>query len=191
MQKPEEVPEAVDNRDSLDTETVRHILKESAEDIRPAHPAVFARIEKSVEESSLADTEQPSPHSPSVQALRSKLRDYFSRPHLAWGVVAVQAVALCLFVAYAPVRSSYQTLSAGRTDIQAPAGPAFYVIFHENARIREIERLLTTTEAVIINGPGKRGIYTIRFSPMPSTTVKELCATLKKSSLITFIEQAY
>ena len=191
MPASEKRPEADKKRDTMDTATARHILKKTAEDIPPAHPALFARIEESIGDSSpIGNANQASLVSP-VQALLNTVRDYFSRPQLAWGIVAVQAIVLCLFIASAPIKNTYHTLSANRTNIETQAGPIFYIIFHENARLREIEQLLARTNGAIINGPGKRGIYTIRFHPTPSATVKKLLTTLKDSSLITFIEQAY
>jgi len=175
----------------METATVRHILKKTAEDIPSAHPALFARIEESIGDFPLAGKEQHAPSSSPVQDLFCKLRGYFSRPQLAWGVVAVQAIALCLFVAYSPVTNTYQTLSADRADTQVTAEPIFYVIFHGNAQLGEIEQLLTRSNAAIINGPGKRGIYTIRVHPELPMTVKEVLTTLEDSSLIMFIEQAY
>ena len=191
MSASEERPKAEKKRDTMDTATARHILQKTAEDIPPAHPALFARIEESIGDSPLAGKEQQAPSCAPIQDLFCKLRDYFSRPQLAWGIVAVQAIVLCLFVAYSPITSTYHTLSANRVDIKGTAGPIFYVIFHENAQLREIEQLLTRTNAAIINGPGKRGIYTIRIHPASPTTVKKLLTTLKDSSLITFIEKAY
>ena len=175
----------------MDTATARHIMKKTAENVPPAHPALFARIEESIEGPSPVSNARQTPSVSPVQALLNTVRDYLRRPQLAWGIVAVQAIVLCLFIASAPIKNTYHTLSANRTNIEAQAGPIFYVIFHKNARLREIEQLLTRTNGTIINGPGKRGIYTIRFHPTPSATVKKLLTTLNNSSLITFIERAY
>ena len=187
MPKSEKRPE----RDTMDTATARHIMKKTAEDVPPAHPALFARIEESIADSTCPGKARHTPSVSPVQALLQAVRDYFSRPHLAWGIVAVQAIALCLFVAYSPITNTYHTLSAKRADIQKTTGPVFYVIFRNNAQLGEIEQLLTRTNGAIINGPGKRGIYTIRFHPTPSATVKKILATLKSSCLVTFIEKAY
>ncbi|HHL35219.1 MAG TPA: hypothetical protein ENJ30_12720 [Desulfobulbaceae bacterium] len=191
MSKSENLSDTAKEQENLDSATARHILQQTAEDIPPAHPALFARIEESIKEPTpVGNAHQPPSVSP-VQALLNMIRNSFRRPQLAWGIVAVQAIVLCLFIASAPIKNTYHTLSANRTDIGAQAGPIFYVIFHENARLREIEQLLARTNGAIINGPGKRGIYTIRFHPTPSATVKKLLTTLKNSSLITFIERAY
>ncbi len=191
MPTSEERPEADKKRDTMDTATARHIMKKTAENVPPAHPALFARIEESIEGPSPVSNARQTPSVSPVQALLNTVRDYLRRPQLAWGIVAVQAIVLCLFIASAPIKNTYHTLSANRTNIEAQAGPIFYVIFHKNARLREIEQLLTRTNGTIINGPGKRGIYTIRFHPTPSATVKKLLTTLNNSSLITFIERAY
>ncbi len=176
---------------NLDSATARHILEETAEVIPPADPELFARIEESIAGSLPTGQPQQTPSISSLQTLLNTIRDYFRRPQLAWGVAAVQAIVLCLFIASTPVKNNYHTLSTGQTDMEPPAGSTFYVIFHENAQLRDIEQLLTRTNGTIINGPGKRGIYTIRFYSAPTATGKNILTSLKDSSLITFIERAY
>ncbi len=191
MSKSENLSGMAKEQRNLDAATARHILEETAAVIPPADPELFARIEESIAGSLPTSQPQQTPFISSLQTLLKTIRDYFRRPQLAWGVVAVQAIVLCLFIASAPIKDTYHTLSADKTDIGAQAGPIFYVIFHENARLRQIEQLLARTNGTIINGPGKRGIYTIRFQPAPAARGKKMLTTLKDSPLITFIERAY
>ncbi len=193
MQEAEKPSETTERSDAMDTEAVRHILRETAEDITPASPSVFTRIEQSIDESTLPGTAQDTASILFLHGLLDRVRDYFNRPHLAWGIVAVQTIALCLFVIFTPLhnQSNYQTLSADPTDRQTPAAPTFYVMFNDKATIQEIQGLLSQINAVIINGPGKRGIYTIRFLHSPSTGAAKITTWLNNSSIITFIEKVY
>jgi hypothetical protein len=176
--------------DGLDSATTSRILKETAANIPPPSPAVFKRIEQSINE--LSPSTEVAASSSSLQSFFNRMYDYFNRPRLAWGVVAVQAIALCLFFAFSPTKNTYQTLSSDQTAVQSPAVPSFYVIFQDDARIQEIEHLLTQIDAVIVNGPGKRGIYSLKLlQSQSSANIDNLLLTLKKSPLITFIEKVY
>lgn len=192
MQEAEKPSETTEKSDAMDTEAVRHILRETAEDIAPVSPLVFTRIEQSINESSLPGTAQNATSISPLRALLNGVHDYFNKPQLAWGIVAVQTIALCLFVVFSPLhQNSYQTLSADQTGLQSPAAPTFYVMFHDKATIQEIQGLLTRMNAVIINGPGKRGIYTLQLSQSPAIEAENIKKWLNNSPIITFIEKVY
>lgn len=120
-----------------------------------------------------------------------RLRDFFVQPQFAWGFAAMQTVVLCLFLVYSPQKQqTYEVLSASRIETTS-SGPSFHIIFNDSARMVEIESLLQQTGAMIINGPGKRGIYTMRLKKNQTDNLETRLEILKQSSLVNFIEQAY
>ncbi|WP_457575166.1 hypothetical protein [Desulfomarina sp.] len=183
MQNRPHRPETTESRDTFDDETMRRILKETAEDVTPAGPAVFSRISKSVG--------LPKKTEKSRWIFMDRLRDFFVQPQFAWGFAAMQTIVLCLFLVYSPHKQqTYEVLSASRIET-ASSGPSFHIIFNNSARMIEIEALLQQTGAMIINGPGKRGIYTMKLKKKQSDNIKARLEILKQSSLVSFIEQAY
>ncbi len=183
MQNRQHRPETEENRDVFDDDTMRRILKETAEDVTPAGPAVFSRISKSVG--------LPEKTEKNRWSFMDRLRDFFVQPQLAWGFAAMQTIVLCLFLVYSPQKQqTYEVLSANRIET-ASSGPSFHVIFNDSARMVEIESLLQQTGAMIINGPGKRGIYTMRLKKKQTDKIETRLEILKQSPLVSFIEQAY
>jgi hypothetical protein len=183
MQRNKNTSETDKNRDVFDDDTMRRILKETAEEVKPVNPAIFSRISQSIERQEKTEK--------SRWSFMDRLRDYFAMPQLAWGFAAMQTVVICLFLVYSPQKQqAYQVLSSSRVET-ASSGPSFYIMFNDSARITEIEHLLLQTGAKIIDGPGKKGIYTITFQHKQTNSVGTRLKTLQQSSLITFIEQIY
>ncbi len=183
MQNKKHRPETKENRDIFDDETMRRILKETAEDVTPAGPAVFSRIGKSVG--------LPEKKEKNRWSFMDRLRDFFAQPQFAWGFAVMQTIVLCLFLVYSPQKQqTYEVLSANRVET-ASFGPSFHVIFDNNARMVDIESLLQQTGAMIINGPGKRGIYTMRLKKKQTGNIETRLEIFKQSPLVSFIEQAY
>jgi hypothetical protein len=176
--------------DTIDDKTMRRILKEAAQDIPPVNPAVFSRIERSISDSAAQNKSDVSSAESSLAALIKTFRTFFARPQFAWGVVAAQAIVLCLFFVFTPGKSTYQTLSTGQADIQS-AATVFYVIFSDTARVKDIEQLLTQTNCIIVNGPVKNGIYTVKLQPPQTRNMEAFLETMQESPFITLIEQAY
>lgn len=178
--------------DALDTETIRRILIETARDIAPASPALFSRIEQNIEESTSGRGTGKAVFPSFLQALAARLRDYFNRPQLAWGVVAAQTIVLCLFLLFSPVQeNSYQTLSTNQPDTGSIQ--SFQVIFDTGAGIHEMEQLLRKAGAIIVNGPGPGGVYTIQLHrPQLGPSAKNnTLLMLKQSPLVTFLGKTY
>ncbi len=178
--------------EALDAATTRRILQQTAEDIPPAAPDVFARIEEAITPSSFADNGDMTSPPSFLSTLVERLHDLVAQPRIAWGVAAAQAIVLCLFFAFFPGNTTYQTLSGNQISQQEDiTAPTFTVIFQDNATIGAVETLLKQVDATIINGPGRRGIYTITLASTGKTNRDEALKNLQNSSLITFIEQAY
>ncbi len=175
----------------LDSATVRRLLRETAKDIPPADSILFERIEESIEQTGFPALSLCSSFTTSARSLPERFRVFFGRPQLAWGIVGMQAIALCFFIIHVPVQQSYQTLSVDPASQHDETAPVFYVIFREDAQIGEMKHFLEKNNAMIVNGPGKRGIYTICFTRKDSLTAKEQAAILSSSPLIIFAEQVY
>jgi len=176
--------------ETLDTAVTRRILKETAEDILPASPDVFARIEEAIALTAFSGKSNEIPTS-FLTTLVDRLRDLIVQPRIAWGVAAAQAIVLCLFFAFSSSDNLYQTLSGNQAALQSPATPSFTVMFQDNATIKDIETLLAHADATIIGGPGNMGIYIITLTHTADHNRDESLKRLKSSSLVTFIEQAY
>ena len=93
---------------------------------------------------------------------------YLRIPSWAWQpavvlIVALQLVALGLFVAGVSVdkRGRYQVMSAPQT--QTAAGQAYNVIFQPEATEQQIRTLLLAYRAQFVEGPNRVGLYRIRF----------------------------
>ncbi len=178
------------NGKTLDIETTRRILRKTAEDIPAVSPAVFARIEQTLDK---AAPEKLDPEILPLQGLFNWFRNYVGRPQVAWGVVAVQAIAICFFLSFLPLtnQNTYQTLSTGNSGVLSREGVRFYVIFADNAKMSEIGNLFSGLNVAIAIGSGQKGIYTIKIVSSTSSETEELVTTLKTSPLIKFMEKAY
>ena len=174
----------------LDNATVRHVLRETAGDVPPAGAKIFERIERSIEQTQSPASGLSSSTAP-ARAILDRLRDFFGSPQLAWGVVGIQAIALCFFIIHVPVQKSYQTLSVDQAGHYDETAPIFYVIFREDAQVGEVKLFLEKNSGMIVNGPGRQGIYTIRFTRNPLLTAKEQAAILSSSPLVIFADQVY
>ena len=175
----------------LDDATVRRLFRETAKDIPPADSILFERIEESIEQTRLPASSYCSSFTTFARSLLERFRVLFSRPQLAWGIAGMQAIALCFFLIHVPGQQSYQTLSADPVSQHDETAPVFYVIFRDDAQIGEVKHFLEKNKAMIVNGPGKRGIYTIQFTRKDLLTAKEQTAILASSPLIIFAEQVY
>ncbi len=191
MQQRENKAKVNEKSEALDTATTRRILRQTAEEIPQLSPTLFSRIEQAISREDSLQTCVPPLGTSFLVTLFDRLRILVSQPGVAWGVAAVQAVVLCLFVAFSSFDNSYQTLSDNQAELQSAALPSFTVMFHDNATIKEIETLLDKADATIINGPGKQGVYIIIISHTADKNRDESLHLLKTSSLVTFIEQIY
>ncbi len=192
MSKRENKTQISGEPETIDTAVARRILQETAEDILPASPDVFARIEQAITSTPFSENTSEVPPSSLLAPLVERLRNLIVQPGFAWGVAAAQAIVLCLFFAFSPGSTTYQTLSGNQISQQEDiTAPTFTVIFQDNATIGAVETLLKQVGATIINGPGRRGIYTITLASAGKTSRDEALKNLQHSSLITFIEEAY
>jgi len=183
MQPNKNTSETDKNRDVFDDDTMRRILRETAEEVKPANPAVFSRINRAIG--------YPEKTAGSRWSFMNRLRDFFAIPQLAWGFAAIQTIVLCLFLVNSPQKQqTYEVLSASQVETTF-SQPSFHVIFNNTAQMADIESLLQKTGAIITDGPEKRGIYTMRFKKRQTDNVENRLEILRQSSLINFIEQAY
>ncbi len=191
MSKRENKTQISGEPEALDTEITRRIFKETAEDIPPASPDVFARIEEAITSTAFSEDADPILPPSFLAVLVNRLRDLIAQPRIAWGVAAAQAIVLCLFFAFSSSDHFYQTLSGSQPGVQSTSSASFTVMFKNNATIGEIETLLAHAGATIIGGPGARGIYIITLAQPDNQDRNESLKRLKSSSLVTFIEEAY
>ena len=173
----------------LSEDLVRRIVRKTAQTVPPVSGDIFTRIETAIESGGRPALDRPAPK---MSVIREHIRqwlDLFFRPQVGWGLAAVQAAALCLFLVFSPGRQAYNTLSMSHES--TVAGIHLYVMFDDTATVGEIEKLLRQMHGRIIDGPAGHGIYTITFETGSAATTAELLKKLQQDKIVTFAEQTY
>ncbi len=175
-----------------DTAVLRRIMRQSAEDIPPVSSDLFARIEAQIDgQQTITATIDTGQEKSLLTAIMTTLRQFFAMPQVGWGVAAVQAVGIALFFSLYPANQAYQTLSAEQYSAEQANRQTYYLMFSREARQGDIEQLLQDVGGSIINGPGTRGIFTLRLTEQHKQSRVARQEMLQQSPLVTFFEKSY
>ncbi len=175
-----------------DTAVLRRIMRQSAENVPPVSSDLFARIEAQIDgQQTITATIDKGQEKTLLTGIMTPLRQFFSMPQVGWGVAAVQAVGIALFVAFYPANQAYQTLSAEQYSAEQANRQTYYLMFSREARQGDIEQLLQDVGGSIINGPGERGIFTLHLADQHEQSRVTRQEILQQSSLVTFFEKSY
>lgn len=156
-------------------------------------PAVWARIEKTVDRESKAQTSVTLPGR--IQALKAAFSDFFaglSAPQ--WQALAVAAIAICAIeagaIAYlagsANTQSKFHTASGPQAQTNARQS-VFIVSFRDNATIAEINKALGDAGAFIAEGPNADGLYRLGLRNDNVKAKDQAYAKLQASGLVKLI----
>jgi hypothetical protein len=187
MQKEKKIDGTMPQFDTIEDDAIRFFLRKTAGDVPPVEDAVLLRIREKTGNASDFAGHQESVSNSIIQNFIDRIHFLLTRPYLAWGVVAVQAVVLCILIISSPQQAIYQILSSDQLTGQYPV-PALYVMFDDEATIGDIEKLLAGTGGIIINGPGKKLVYTIQFQRETTESINKIINLLQGNPLITFVE---
>lgn len=173
----------------LSDTTVRRIMVETAAEIESPNSELYEIIEKRIKTSSNPKVERATTDRFRWTTVITDLCTFCRQPRFAWGLAAVQAAIIIIFLippqtGFHTAGNSYKTLSA--TTNPSSAKNLYLVIFHDSAPMNAIEKLLRQTQTTIIDGPGNNGILTLKVSGGNQPARKEAVKNLKNSPLVVF-----
>jgi len=177
----------------LDDALVRDIIQESAKAAPKPSPDLFARIEENIQGHKETAMKQTESGWHRLQQWIANWRDILFRPQVGWGLAAVQAIVLCIFLILSPGPGDhdYKTLSMGEQTQSQETSIDLYVMFHDQATIAEMEQLLNTLQGRIKDGPAENGVYLVAFADDTVNQPDFLIKKLQQSKIVTFAEQVY
>ncbi|MFP7753085.1 hypothetical protein ACLG6S_00240 [Thermodesulfobacteriota bacterium B35] len=179
------------NDEPMDDALLRELFNDASGDIEQVPPTLFSRIEERINDAGAGQMASPGRLAATWSRLRQWLRSQSGRPRLAWGLAGVQAVAIVLLLIFSNGSPPYHTLSAPQDAFSTCRSVALHVIFKESSRIGDIDRLLLQVGASIVNGPGRRGIYTLAVPREKYTDQADIIEVLKRSPLVSFVGPVY
>jgi len=174
----------------LEDELVRNIVRESARTTPDLRPDIFARIEKNLPGEEKTPEQKPGQNRQTIRDWLTNWKNFLFRPHVGWGLAVAQAVVLCIFLITSG-NHQYQTLSMIEQAQNQVASIDLYVMFHDQATVEEIEKLLNNLQGRIKDGPTKNGIYLVAFADHTVNQPEGLLKKLHNSRIVTFAEQVY
>ena len=175
----------------LSDATIRRIMEETAAEIESPDSGLYNIIEKRIKASANPKDERTAGRF-CWTAVISTLRTFCLQPRFAWGLAAVQAAIIVIFIIspqsglHTP-GNSYKTLSLETTS--SSAENLYLAIFHDSASMTSIEKLLLQTHTTITDGPGKDGIFILKVSGGSQPAQKEALNSLRNSPLVAFFEK--
>ncbi len=177
---------------TLSDATVRHIMVETAAEIESPDSGLYEIIEKQIKTSPTPEAARTSTGRFHWTTIITGLRTFCRKPQFAWGLVAVQAAIITIFIILPQtelhtISSSYKTLSV--TTNQNAAKNLYLAIFHDSVPITAIEKLLQQTNTTITDGPGKNGIFTLKISEGNQPDREQAIKSLRNSPLVAFFEK--
>jgi len=183
--------EQTETGQELDDAIVRDIVRENAKAAPEPSPDLFARIEENIQEREGTGMKPTESGWYRLQKWLANWRNILFRPQVGWGLAAVQAVVLCIFLAFSPGNQPYQTLSSPDQVQEQRSSIELYVMFHDQATVAEMEYLLNKFQGRIKDGPAENGVYLIAFADNTVNQPDFLLKKLQQSKIITFAEQVY
>ena len=181
-----------DSSPPLSDAAVRRIMEETAAEIESPNSRLYEIIEKGIKTSPNPKAERAAAGRFSWTKAIAGIRTFCLQPRFAWGLAAVQAAIIVIFIISPQTRlhtasDSYKTLSAAT--IQSSAENLYLVVFQDSAPMTTIEKLLRQTHATITDGPGENGIFTLKISGGNQPARKEAVKFLENSPLVAFFEK--
>ncbi len=176
----------------LSDATIRRIMEETAAEIESPDSGLYEIIEKRIKTSANPKDERATTGRFCWAAVISALRTFCLQPRFAWGLAAVQAAIIVIFIIFPQIglhttSNIYKTLSVETTS--SSAENLYLAIFHDSAPMTAIEKLLRQTHTTITDGPGKNGIFILRISGANQPAQKEAVNSLRNSPLVAFFEK--
>ncbi len=152
-------------------------LQRMAEETEPDSRAILARIEQKIGTEQKAGRDRPG----MIHQMASWMTQLFSAPRLAWGLCAVQALALVLLlVARQP---EYRTMSVEHRPHSGEI--VMNVIFKEDTKVPQMVLLLKKIHGKIIDGPGQGGLFIVKV-PEP-----QAAEAIERAAIVEFAKTAY
>jgi hypothetical protein len=120
------------------------------------------------------------------ERLRRFFEGVFISPRISWGVVAVQVAIILMLVISLPTDNRYSTLTSDQVQLENRV--RISIVFDEESKEKEIRKILTAVEAIIVNGPTPEGLYTLEVGN--NIDIDRLLKALGKEKTVTFVEKA-
>jgi len=119
----------------------------------------------------------------------AKLWDFFSlHPKFSFAIIVIQTLIIISSVFYfLNIEREFKTLSVAT--IQAEDGVKINIIFHEDAKEKEIRKIINDINGRIVDGPNKKGLYVI--SIKDKEKINYTLDILRKNKIVLFVEPAY
>ncbi|MDI1472522.1 MAG: hypothetical protein QMD43_05375 [Thermodesulfovibrio sp.] len=119
----------------------------------------------------------------------AKIWKFFSlHPKFSFAIIIIQTLIIISSVLYfLSIEKEFKTLSV--SNIQAEDGVKINVVFHEDAKEKEIRKLINEINGRIIDGPNKKGLYVV--SIKDKEKINYTLDILRKNKIVVFAELAY
>lgn len=119
----------------------------------------------------------------------AKIWNFFSLyPKISFAIIIIQTLIIIFSVIYFfNIEKEFRTLSIA--NIQAEDGVKINLVFREDAKEKEIRKLINDINGRIIDGPNKKGLYVI--SIIDKENINEILEILRKNKIVVFAEPAY
>jgi hypothetical protein len=164
---------------------IKEIYKEIEKDVPLPSDALYQRVLKNIQPQirlSLVPGKKSY-----LEKIQDFLKWFFNSPRLSWGIVAVQLAIILLLLATLPREDGFRTLTS-RQPLPGE-GTKINVIFVQEAKEKEIRKVLGKIGATIVLGPSVEGLYIIEVQD--NQDVERALKSLKKTGIVKFAEKAY
>ena len=119
------------------------------------------------------------------QILRT-LKSVFGSPQLSWSVVAVQLFVIISLLIFYPTDNKFKTLSENHI---AEDSGMINVVFKEDAKEKDMRRLIEGVNGSIISGPTPDGLYIIKIKNI--NDIEIVLTGLKNSDIVRLAVKRY
>jgi hypothetical protein len=164
-------------------------IKKSYQDIKEEAPspsnALYDRILKNIKEENV---KQPLFAKPGfMEQVLEFLKIVFSSPKISWSVAAAQLVIIIVFFIAFPAEKSFETLSENH--IASKDSGMINVVFKEDAKEKDMRKLIESVNGSMVNGPTSDGLYIIKTKKIDKIEV--VLNELNNSSIVRLAVKKY